>query len=614
VNVNDKIKEEIIMDKKELWTLAVETMQAFAPFYREAMRKAAQEADIADTWYPLRVVRASDPQPISVDRLHEMAPYATRERQIELMEELAKIEMVERVGEDAYRLLDQGRRAIESIFEAAHQSMSAVELLPADEMEQLNSLLYRLVEATLEAPEPEHKWALLSSRWTNPKEDTGGTPKADQYLTDLYFFRDDAHIAAWKPYDVSGHVWEALTFIWRDELHTAEGLAERLEPFRGYTAEGYQEALQELADRGWVIEEAGAYKLTEKGKQVRDKAEEATDRYFYVGWSALSKDELAKLEDLLTWTKEKLLAITLEQLWSLSREAAQAIPAAVRNEVNPLLEKHGLNQPGYFFVLLTAKRLEPDPISVARLSTRGPYTNPTVYDGFLTEVAEAGFIAARKKNGGYELTERGRTALQEVNHAFYTRLGELSTLPEENLTQIESLLGKLAQASLDAEEPADKQRISTSRQGHSDQEYASLAKIDQHLDDLNGFRDDAHIAAWEPYEVSGYVWETLTYLWRDEAHTARELAELPFRGHSEETYTGAFATLVSRGWAEETDDGYRITEKGRAVRQQAEEKTDHYFFAPWACLSDAEKIQLHDLLTRLKNNLQGMTENDADTS
>jgi DNA-binding MarR family transcriptional regulator len=607
-------KEEIIMDKKELWTLAAETMRAFAPFYRETMRKAAEEADIVDVWYPLRVVRASDPQPISVDRLHEMAPYATRERQIEILENLAQVEMLERVGEEAYQLLDQGRRAIENIFEAAHQNLSTVKPLPADEMEQLNDLLYRLVEATLEAPEPEHKWALLSSRWTDPKEDTVGTAKADQYLTDLYMFRDDAHIAAWKPYDVSGHAWEALTFIWRDELNTAEGLAERLGSFRGYTAEGYQEALQELADRGWVVEEAGAYKLTEKGRQVRDEAEEATDRYFYAGWSALSKDELAKLADLLTRTKEKLLALTLEQLWSLARETSQAIPAAVRNDVNSLFEEYGLDKPGYFFILLTAKRLEPDPISVGRLSARGPYTNPTVYDGFLTEVVEAGFIAPRKKNGGYELTEKGRTALQEVNHAFYTKLGELSTLPEENLTQIGSLLGKVAQACLDAEEPANKPHISTSRQGHSDQEYAPLAKIDQHLDDLNGFRDDAHIAAWEPYEVSGYVWETLTYLWRDEAHTAKELAELPFRGHSEETYTGAFATLVSRGWAEETADGYQITEKGRKLRQQAEEKTDDYFFTPWACLSAAEKIQLHDLLTRLKNNLQEMTENDADTS
>jgi len=601
------------MDKKELWNLAAETMQAFAPFYREAMRTAAEEADIADVWYPLRVVRAVDPQPISVDRLQKMAPYATRERQVEILENLAKVEMIERVGDGAYQLLDQGRRAIENIFEAAHQSLSAVKLLPADEMEQLNGLLYRLVEATLEAPEPEQKWALLSSRWTDPKDETVGTAKADQYLTDLYTFRDDAHIAAWKPYDISGHAWEALTFIWRDDLNTAAGLAERLGPFRGYTTEDYQEALQELADRGWVIEEAGAYKLTEKGKQVRDKAEEATDRYFYVGWSALSKDELANLAKLLTRTKEKLLAITLEQLWDLSGAVAQAIPTVVRNEVNSLFEKHGLDKPGHFFLLLTAKRLEPDPISVARLSARGPYNNPTVYDTFLTEVAEAGFIAPRKKNGGYELTEKGRTALQELNHTFYTKLGELSPLPEENLIQIESLLGKVSQACLDAEEPANKPHISTIRRAHPDQEYGPLAKIDQHLDDLHGFRDDAHIAAWEPYEVSGYVWETLTLLWRDEAHTAKELAERPFRGYSEETYTGAFTTLISRGWAEETDNGYRITEKGRAVRQQAEEKTNAYFFAPWACLSAAEKIQLHNLLTQLKNNLQATTENDAGT-
>jgi predicted transcriptional regulator len=523
--------------------------------------------------------------------------------------------MIERVGEGAYQLLDQGRRAIEDIFEAAHQNLSAVKLLPADEMEQLNDLLYRLVEATLEAPEPEQKWAILSSRWTDPQEDTVGTAKADQYLTDLYMFRDDAHIAAWKPYDISGHAWETLTFVWRGDLNTAEGLAERLGQYRGYTAEGYQEAFQELADRGWVIEKEGVYKLTEKGKQVREEAEEATDRHFYVGWSALSKDELARLEDLLTRTKEKLQAAGLDQLWSLTKDVSQAIPAAVRDEVNALFEESGLNEPAYSFnVLFAAQRFAPDLVSAARLGIRNPYSDPAQLDKYLSEVAEAGFITP-KEGGEYEPTEKGLTAFQKVNHDFYTRLGELDTLPEENLIQVENLLTKVVQASLDAEEPADKPCITVSHRGHFAGEYAPLARIDNRLDDLNAFRDDVHLAAWQPSGVSGQAWEALTFLWRGEARTAEELVEkLPFRGHSAEAYAEALADLASRSWVEETADGYQLTEKGQAVRQQAEETTDRYFLAPWACLSDAEKLQLDDLLTRLKNNLQKMTENDTDTS
>jgi hypothetical protein len=62
---------------------------------------------------------------------------------------------------------------------------------------------------------------------------------------------------------------------------------------------------------------------------------------------------------------------------------------------------------------------------------------------------------------------------------------------------------------------------------------------------------------------------------------------------------------------EKTPDGYRVTEKGQALRQEAEDATDQYFFAPWACLSGDEKVQLHDLLTRLKNELNELAEGNA---
>ena len=205
--------------------------------------------------------------------------------------------------------------------------------------------------------------------------------------------------------------------------------------------------------------------------------------------------------------------------------------------------------------------------------------------------------------------------MEEINHAFYTRLGELSPLPTEELAQLEGLMNKIVAASLDAAEPDSKWCISTSHQGHPSQEYAPLARIDQHLDDLNAFRDDVHLAAWKPYDVSGHAWEALTLVWRGEASTAEELAEkLPFRNHTVEANTTALARLADRGWVEETAEGYRVTEKGQALRQQAEETTDRYFFAPWACLSTSEAVQLHDLLTRLRNGLQEMTEEEVDAA
>jgi len=602
-----------MIDQKQLWTLAEETMRAFAPFYREAMQKAIQDSGAPDDWFALSLARGSDPQPFTVERCHAMFPYTAPDRFAETLEELARLELLERVGENACRLTDPGRKAVEDIFEAAHQGLDTVEPLPAGEMDQLNRLLYRIVQATLAAPEPEEKWALAYSRWTDPGAGASGSVKTDQYLTDLLRFRDDAHIAAWKPYGVSGHAWEALTFLWRGEASTAEELAERL-ALRSYTVEDYKEALQDLTVRDWLVEEAETCQLTEKGRQIREEAEEVTDRHFFIGWSALDEDELAQLENLLTRAKESLHTATLGQLWGLAEELSRAIPATVRDAVASLVEERDLDKTGFFYILLSAQRFEPDPISAARMGIRDPYTNPEQYDNLLNELAEAGFLTP-KEDGEYELTDKGRTALEEINHAFYTQLGETSALPAEEMAQLEGLMNKVVEASLDVAEPDGKWGIATTHRAHPSQEHAPLAKIDQHLDDLNAFRDDAHLAAWKPYDVSGHAWEALTFVWRGDARTAEELTEkLPFRNHTVEANTVALAHLVSHGWIEETAEGYQVTEGGQTLRQQAEEATDRYFFAPWVCLSVAENVQLHDLLTRLRNNLQEMAADNTDVA
>jgi ribosomal protein S19E (S16A) len=251
-------------------------------------------------------------------------------------------------------------------------------------------------------------------------------------------------------------------------------------------------------------------------------------------------------------------------------------------------------------------------VSVARMRQLGPYTSPAQYEQLLTQVAEAGFLAP-EADGEYGFTEKGRSDLAEVEGAFYTCLSELSPMPEEELAQLEGRLRRLTEACLEADEPASKLGLSLAHQGDITQEYGPLAKIDQRLDELRGFRDDAHLGAWQPMGVSGRAWEALTFVWRGEASTAAELAErLPRRGHSAEDYAEALADLADRGWVEETAEGCRTTEKGRALRQEAEQATDRYFFAPWAILSAQELMRLHDELIRLRNSLQELTGGDND--
>lgn len=282
-----------------------EAMRAFTPFYQEKMGQAIEDAGAPEAWFGLSLARGADPAPLTVERYHALYPYSARPQFVENLEAMVGLDLLERVGPEAYRLAGPGRMAVESIFGAAHECMAPLMPLPTEDIDRLNGLLYRLVEATLTAEEPEDKWAITYSRWTDPGEDAPPSVKTDQYLTDLLRFRDDAHLAAWKPYGVSGPAWEALTFIWRDEAHTAEALAEKL-PFRSHSVEDYQEALAELETRGWAVEEAGEYRLTEEGLQVRDEAEEATDRLYFGPWSALGEGEREDLHDLLTRLRDGL--------------------------------------------------------------------------------------------------------------------------------------------------------------------------------------------------------------------------------------------------------------------------------------------------------------------
>lgn len=292
-------------DRRELWTLMGEAMSAFMPFYQAAMREAIQATGVPDRWGGLYLARGSEPEPFSVEHFLAVAPYSAEERLVGTLEALAQAGLMERTGEHAYQLTDQGRTAVNDTIKVAHERLATVAPLPSDEMEQLNDLLYRIVATTLAATEPEEKRTLVYCRWTDPGDGAPGSVRVDQYLTDLTRFRDDAHIAAWRPVGVSGSVWEALTLVWRGDARTAEELAEKLS-FRGHSAEIYAEALAELAGRGWIEGAAEGYQVTEKGGALRQEAEEETDRIFYAPWACLDETEKTQLHQLLTQLKAKL--------------------------------------------------------------------------------------------------------------------------------------------------------------------------------------------------------------------------------------------------------------------------------------------------------------------
>jgi hypothetical protein len=289
----------------------------------------------------------------------------------------------------------------------------------------------------------------------------------------------------------------------------------------------------------------------------------------------------------------------MNKVFQLMGEVTGSIHPLGRDVVMPLFEKYFTEQ-RFYAPTFTATNISPDPISVDLLSKRTPYSNPANFEKTLQDGAEAGYFTSDGA-GGYVVSEKGAYAIKESHIAFYAHINKVNQFPATKNVRLTVLLKKLVNATAQVEFETGKIAFDISYNGHPEVEANSLAEVDQLLDDMNAFRDDAHIAAWTPTGVSGQVWETLSFVWNGEANTAEKLAErLPFRGYETDDYAKALEELKALGWIEIGDDGYSVTAEGQKVRDEAEALTNSNYFLPWLSLSNADLKDLEELLTELK--------------
>lgn len=292
----------------DFWPLTWETLQALTACYGPAIDRAAEAVGIPfGQWYGwLMAARIFEPDPISAARLSVRAAYTNPALHQARLEQGVQLGLLAPAGPGEYHLTNAGHAAVQSLIAAAYAAMAPLQPLPAADLERLLALLRRLVEASLAAPEPPGKWCLRIARHYDPYGKAGPVPQLDQYLSDLAAYRDDAHLASWRPLGVTGQAWETLTHLWREDLTTLEDLCARHCAYRGYSCESYAAVLDDLIARGWASGQYGAYRLTEAGRAVRDEAEAATDRAFFAPWACLHEAELAELRRLLAACRDGL--------------------------------------------------------------------------------------------------------------------------------------------------------------------------------------------------------------------------------------------------------------------------------------------------------------------
>jgi hypothetical protein len=302
--------------------------------------------------------------------------------------------------------------------------------------------------------------------------------------------------------------------------------------------------------------------------------------------------------------KRKEGAMISSDLWPLTWEALQALTRHYGPAIDRAAEQVGIPYGEWYGWLMAAKIFEPDPVSAARLHVRAAYTDPALQEERLGKGVRLGLLS-HAGGGDYYLTNLGHAAVRQLIAAAYAAMTPLQPLPPAGLERLLALLRRLVEASLAAPEPPGKWCLRVARHYDPDGRAGPMPQVDQYLSDLAAYRDDAHLAAWQPLGVSGQAWETLTHLWVGDVTTLDEVcARLsPRRGYSRDDYADALAELVARGWIAEQVGVYRLTDAGKTVRDQAEETTNRYFFAPWAALTEAEVGELRSLLTQLRAGL-----------
>lgn len=258
--------------------------------------------------------------------------------------------------------------------------------------------------------------------------------------------------------------------------------------------------------------------------------------------------------------------------------------------------------PGWY--MIQAAEFVPEPLTVETLRVRDTYASPQLAQALLEMLASEQWLDRR--DDGYALTDAGQTIITQLQ-ARSARMIALVSLPVELTTRLEFLLRQLIDASLQSDTPPGEWCLRYSRRRAPSDDALALHKVLHYLADFNAFRDDAHMAAFQPYISQGYIWETFTFVMDEQATTATELfTQLAYRGYSVEDFKGALAQLVQLEWIRQNSETetFQVTEVGSAIRAEVERLTDDYFYAPWIVLTEGEQAEVITLMSELSQALQ----------
>jgi helix-turn-helix protein len=288
--------------------------------------------------------------------------------------------------------------------------------------------------------------------------------------------------------------------------------------------------------------------------------------------------------------------------------AAQARLGTPPEPPPPLLQvRRGLAEAPAWY-LIQAAEFAPAPLTVAGLRVRDTYASERIVAALLELMASEQWFD-RSAAAEYHLMPAGRAVLGQLRERQHRLIAAIEPPPDAQAGRLAALLGRVIATGLAGADPPGVWCLALSRNRAPAADAPPLVQIFQYVEDLNAFRDDAHMAAWRSHGVSGHTWETFAFVYAGQANTADALFDqLAYRGYSRAEYAATLKGLAGRGWIERAGaaGAYRATAAGQAVRAEAERLTNSYFYGPWSSLAEGERADAHTLMLRLRDCLNQM--------
>ncbi|MCI0551443.1 MAG: hypothetical protein L0287_10835 [Anaerolineae bacterium] len=285
-----------------------------------------------------------------------------------------------------------------------------------------------------------------------------------------------------------------------------------------------------------------------------------------------------------------LIYSTVKELWDITEPHIE--DAAIHHDIPVEL---------YFY-----SELGLEYFSIADFQKRDPFSNPEQFEKLFARLLVKGWIAALP-DGRYQITEKTREAARQIIQAGDTHLASFESMLDVNLEKLAILLKQVVIASVEAAEPPQKWAI-IKRFRVADKDSSWLPQIREYLMDLFAYRDDSHLSAAHPhFGRAGIVWSVLGSIWSGDAVTAEQMTEaMAFRGYEVDDYEVAIQAAIEIEWVESADvfGAFRLTQKGRELREQVERLTNEYFYKPWSVIEQDELDEMYDLLTKLRDQLR----------